>query len=628
MTTDDRTGGSPQEPPARPLPDPATPRAGLLARAAASLRPGADDDPMVAQARGMTIADVVRRFWPRLRPLRGWLVLGLVLLAAAPAITVAETLLFQQLVDQVLVPADPGPLLWLALVFLGLNLLSGVVSGADDYLGTWISQKFLVGLRRDSFAHVLSQPSLTHDRRRMGDVLTRLTSDVSAVESFMVGQLTVGIGAVLQLVFSLGALFYLQWQLALASLVVVPVFWWVSTRFARLTKDVSRERRRRGGSLSSVTEESLANASLVQGYGREADAVASYQRQNEAIASAELAGSRVRAVFLPLVDLAELAGMLLVIGLGVWALATDRLTLGGLLAFLTLLITCYKPVRELSQLVPALFSATAGVERIVELLDEPAAGDRPGATPLPAPVTGTPRGGVELRSVSYTYPDAASPVLDGLDLVVRPGERVALVGPSGTGKSTVARLLTRALDPEAGRVLLDGHDLAERTATSVRAAVTVVHQEQLMLDASVHDNIAFSRPDATRAEVEAAARAADAHDFVARMPQGYDSRVGQRGRSLSGGQRQRLALARALLRESRLLVLDEPTTGLDEATSRRLLEAVLRGPGDHAVLLLTHDAVALEYVDRVIDLAADPATPPVPPPVPPPVSPPAAPVPA
>ncbi|WP_442938854.1 ABC transporter ATP-binding protein, partial [Nocardioides sp. AX2bis] len=557
----------------------------------------------------MTIADVVRRFWPRLRPLRAWLVLGLLLLAAAPAITVAETLLFQQLVDRVLVPADPGPLLWLALVFLGLNLLSGVVSGADDYLGTWISQKFLVGLRRDSFAHVLSQPSLTQDRRRMGDVLTRLTSDVSAVESFMVGQLTVGIGAVLQLVFSLAALFWLQWQLALASLVVVPVFWWVSTRFARLTKDVSRERRRRGGSLSSVTEESLANASLVQGYGREADAVASYQRQNEAIASAELAGSRVRAVFLPLVDLAELAGMLLVIGLGVWALATDRLSLGGLLAFLTLLITCYKPVRELSQLVPSLFSATAGVERIVELLDEPAAGDRPGATPLPAPVPGAPRGGVELRSVSYTYPDAASPVLDGLDLVVRPGERVALVGPSGTGKSTVARLLTRALDPDAGHVLLDGHDLADRTATSVRGAVTIVQQEQLMLDASVHDNIAFSRPDATRAEVEAAARAADAHDFVTRMPQGYDSRVGQRGRSLSGGQRQRLALARALLRESRLLVLDEPTTGLDEATSRRLLEAVLRGPGDHAVLLLTHDAVALEYVDRVIDLAADPATP-------------------
>lgn len=568
-------------------------------RLVASLRPAVDEAPIVAAAGSLTVTDVVRRFWPRLRPLRGWLLLGMLLLATAPAISVAEVLLFQRLVDDVLVPADVGPLLWLALAYVGLNLLSGVVSGADDYLSTWISQTFLVGLRRDSFAHVLSLPAVTHDRRRLGDVLTRLTSDVAAVESFMVGQLAGGVGAALKLVFFVGALFWLQWELALASMVVVPVFWWVSRRFADFTRDVSRERRRRGGSLGSLTEESLSNAALVQAFGREEQAVADYHRQNRAIAGAELAGSRVRAFFLPLVDLAELIGVLLVIGLGVWSLATDRLTLGGLLAFLTLLMQCYGPVRDLTDLVPSLFSATAGVERIVELLDEPAAHDRPGATALPAGA-----GAVALRGVTCTYPEARTPALAGVDLEVAAGERVAIVGASGSGKSTIARLLARQLDPDHGTVEIDGHDVADHTARSVRLAVATVLQEQLMLDASVRDNIAFARPDASLSEVRLAAMQADAHAFVERLPQGYDTRIGQRGRSLSGGQRQRVALARALLLDSRVLLLDEPTTGLDADSSRRLLGALTRGARDRTVIVMTHDPVVLEHVDRVIDLDA------------------------
>ncbi|UFN42681.1 ABC transporter ATP-binding protein [Nocardioides okcheonensis] len=569
----------------------------LRSRLDGALRAAPEQSALVDVAASLRLVDIGRRFWPRLRPLRGWLVVGLLLLAAAPVISVAEAMLYQRLVDDVLVPAAFEPLLVLALLYVGLNLASGVVSGADDYLATYVSQRFLVDLRRDVFAHVLSLPSTTQDRRRLGDTLTRLTTDVAAVERFMVSQVSEGVGALVRLVVLVGALLWMDWQLALASLVVAPLFWWASTRFARLTRDVSRERRRRGGSLGSVTEEALGNAALVQSYGREDRAVAAYDGHSRAIAGAELAASRIRALFLPLVDLAELLGVLVVVGLGVWSLTTDRLTLGGLLAFLALLMQCFGPVRTLADLLPDLYSASAGVERVVELLDEPAGGDRADATPLPRGP-----GALSVREATYAYPGTSRPALDRLSLEVAAGEVVAVVGPSGSGKSTLGRLLSRQLVADSGVVAIDGHDVAKRTAASVRDVVTVVHQEQLMLDASVHDNLALGRPDATRAEVRAAARDAGAHDFVEALPHGYDTRIGQRGRSLSGGQRQRLAVARALLRPGRVLVLDEPTTGLDADAARRLMEALTTGPRDRTILVLTHDPLVLEHVDRVVRL--------------------------
>ncbi|WP_148571218.1 ABC transporter ATP-binding protein [Nocardioides caldifontis] len=568
------------------------------ARIAAALRPEEDDAPLVEHAPGLRLRQVLVRFWPRVRPMRRWLAAALLLVAAAPAIEVAEILLFQRLVDDVLVPASWQPLLWLAAVFIGLNLVSAVVSGLDDYLGTWISQKFLLDLRTEVFRHVLSLPLHTLERRRLGDVMTRLTSDVAAVETFMIGHLTNGIDSAVRLLFFVGALFFLQWELALASLVVVPLFWWIATRFAEFVRRLSRESSRRSGSLGAVTEENLANLPLVQSYNREQDSAEKYERQNRAIFSAELAGSRVRALFLPLVDLTELVGTLLVVAMGVWALSTDRLTLGGLLAFLTLLAQCYRPVRDLADLVPSMYAATAGIERLVELLDEQPPQERPGARDLPAP-----RGEVSMTGVSVRYPGADHRALEGVDLELRPGEVVAVVGGSGAGKSTLARVLTRHVDVEAGTVRLDGVPLEEITTRSLREAVTVVLQENLLLDASVAENIAFARPDATPDEIRAAARAADADEFVRRLPRGYATRIGQRGRSLSGGQRQRLAIARALLRDSPVLVLDEPTTGLDAATARRVLEPLRAAARDRTVVVVTHDPVALEVADRVVRLA-------------------------
>lgn len=566
-------------------------------RLAASLRPHGDDSGLVEQAPHLSLRQVLVRFWPRLRQLRGWLVIALLLLAAAPAIAVVEVLLFKRLVDDVLVPVDYGPLLYIALAYIGLNLTSALVSGADDYLATWISQRFLVDLRTDVFRHVLSLPFHVHERRRLGDVLSRLTSDVAAVETFMVGNLTAGLGALLQMGFYVGALFWLQWQLALASMVVVPLFWWISVKFASFVKVVSRERRRRAGSLSAVAEENLSSGALVQTYGREEDAVRKYHRENLAIAEAELAASRVRSVFLPVVDLAELIGVLAVVALGTWALATDRLSLGGLLAFLTLMAQCYRPIRQLSNLIPSLFSATAGAERLVELLDEQPPVDDPRARDLK-----NPRGGLSFNHVTARYLGATQDALTEVSLRIQPGEAVGIAGASGAGKSTLVRLLSRHLDPTGGTVSIDDHDVRALTLRSVRRAVTVVQQETLLLDASVRGNIAFAQPDAEDAAIEMAACRADADPFIRALPQGYDTRVGQQGRSLSGGQRQRLAVARALLRDAPILVLDEPTTGLDRAAAVRVMTPLLHARQGQTVIVISHDPTVLNLCDRVIRL--------------------------
>ena len=566
-------------------------------RMVASLRPAGDDSRIVEDAPAMTLRAVFVQFWPVLRPLRWWILLGLALLAVGSLIGIAEILLFQRLVDDVLVPATFGPLLWIALTYVGLNILSAIVSGGDDILSTWVSQRFLVKLRTDTFRHVLGLPLHVHEHRRLGDVLSRLTSDIGSVERFMIGQLTSGAAAAIQLVFLVLALFWLQWELALASMIVVPVFWFIATRFARFVQDVSRERARRGGSLGAVAEEAIGASALVQAYNREEVAVAAFHRQNRGIADAQMAASRVRSVFMPVVDLAELIGILCVIILGTWALSTDRLTLGGLLAFLTLMTQCYRPIRELGDLLPDMFTATAGIERVCELLAQRPVEQRPDARDLPSP-----RGSIRLDEVSVRYPGAHRDALRRVTMSAEPGEVVAVMGPSGAGKSTLARLLTRQIEPTDGAVRLDGHDVRDLTTRSTREAVCVVLQETMLLDASVRDNIAYARPDATAAEVEEAARAADADTFIRALPGGYGSRIGQRGRTLSGGQRQRLSLARALLRGSPVLVLDEPTTGLDPETARRVLAPVRAAAKDRTVLLITHDPVAVEFADRVVQL--------------------------
>ncbi|MDQ4038671.1 MAG: ABC transporter ATP-binding protein/permease [Actinomycetota bacterium] len=558
-----------------------------------ALAPLGEKAGLVAAAPPVPIREIIRRFWPDLRADRWLLLLGLAAVAALPAVMTIEVWLFQILVDSVLVPQVLGPLGWLALAYLALNLCSGGLSYTDEYVAARVGGKFLVRLRSRLFAHVhqLSLPTL--DRRHLGDLVARLSGDVAAIESLFVSGLTRVVSAVFQLMFFVGALLLLDWQLALASLVLAPLFWSTARFFAQRLKRASREKRRRTGSLSSIAEESLSSAALVQSHGLQAQEAARFQAEAQDIYVAEIAAAKLRGLYPIVVHLFELAGMLAAIVLGAWALAEGRLTLGGLLAFLAYLGMLYRPVQELGDVVGLVFAASAGAERVLELLDTPAGvTERPGARSLHRI-----RGRLDLESVTYRYPDAAVPTLQDAHLRIHPGEVVALLGPSGVGKSTVARLLARLIDPDEGAVRLDGHDVRDLQLTSVRASIGVVLQETLVFDASVRDNLLLGQPAATDAELSWALEEVDALDFVTAMPGGLAARIGQKGRSLSGGQRQRIALARTLLRDSPVLVLDEPTNGLDSTTAARVLPRLL---ADRTAVLITHDPEVAAMAHRTL----------------------------
>jgi ABC-type multidrug transport system fused ATPase/permease subunit len=392
--------------------------------------------------------------------------------------------------------------------------------------------------------------------------------------------------AVLQILFFVGALFYLQWDLALVSLIVAPLFFVVARRFSGLIKRASREKRRRSGSLGAVAEQTLGNVALVQASSREGAELERYRREGEGVIAAELSSVRIRGVFSPLVDLIELAGILLVVYFGTRAIAGGGLTLGGMLVFIAYLTRLYGPVRDLSSLSNTVFKALAGAERVIELLDE-----RPAVTDGPTRL-GRVRGAIEFEDVHFAYD--GKPALRGVTLHAAPGERIALVGASGAGKTTIARLLLRWADPDSGAVRLDGLDLRDLELASLRRNVSVLLQETLVLHGSVRENIAYARPDATQAEIEAAARAARAHEFI----DDYDADLGERGRRLSGGQRQRIAIARALLADAPVLILDEPTTGLDAELAASLRDLAR----DRTTLVISHDLLLTRDADLILVL--------------------------
>jgi ATP-binding cassette subfamily B protein len=560
---------------------------------------GAEEgEEVVAAAPVVPVREVFSRFWPYARPYRRWLPLILVLVALGPAIEAATIWMYKVLVDEVLVPRQFDLLLWVILAYVGLTLVEGIVAFCDEYLSTWVGGRFIVSLRTRFFEHLQGLSLAFFDRQPLGDTISRVTDDVEEIEDLMLSGLTSAISYAFQLLFFTAALFYLDWRLALVSLFIVPLFWLTARHFSRRIKRAAREERRRSGSIGAVAEESLSNVALVQAYNRQDEEIARFHQENEGSFAAQMAATRLSSLFSPLVNLIELAGVIVVVVFGAYQLSQGRISIGGLLVFMVFLGQLYGPVRGFSSLLNSFYAASAGAERVIEFLDRrPSVEEHPWARPLPSA-----RGIVEFDSVSFQYPDVEKPVLEDVSFSVSPGQMLALVGPSGAGKSTIIKLLLRFYDPEAGTIRLDGHNLRDVTLHSLRENVAFLLQETLVFDGTVRGNIAYGRSGATEGEIVAAAKAADAHEFIEALPEGYDTVVGQKGRLLSGGQRQRIAIARAMARDAPVLVLDEPTTGLDVESREKVFGPLRRLMSGRATVVISHNLMTVREASKIVVL--------------------------
>src|ERR687893_1649044 len=572
-----------------------------LRRAVRFLLPEMEEgDGFVAAAPALPVREISRALGLSARPCRRWLPLIVLFAALGSAIQAATIWMYKILVDEVLVPREFGLLLWVMLAYLGLTLAEGFVSFCDEYLSEWVGGRFVVSLRTDLFRHLHGLSLDFFDRRSLGDMISRLSDDVDEIEELMVSEVASIITYLFQLIFFVGALFYLQWRLALVSLFVVPLLLLVARYFSRKIRGATREERRRTGSVSAVAEESLSNAALVQTYNRQEHEISRFRRENEGSFVAEMAATRFDALFSPLINLIELAGVVVVIAAGTWELSQGRLTIGGLLVFLVYLSQLYGPIRGLSSLLNTLYEATAGAERVMEFFDQnPSVTEKDDAFAL-----NLPRGHVEFDSVRFSYPGNEREALSDVSFEVGPGEVLALVGPSGSGKSTVAKLLLRFYDPQVGAVRLDGHDLRSLTLSSLRDNVAVLLQETLVFDGTVRENIAYGKAEASEEEIVDAAKAADAHGFVEALPEDYDTVVGQKGRLLSDGQRQRVAIARAMIRDAPVLFLDEPTTGLDARSSENVMIPLQRLMEGRTTIVISHNLLTVRDATTILVLEA------------------------
>ncbi|HEY9627461.1 MAG TPA: ABC transporter ATP-binding protein [Coleofasciculaceae cyanobacterium] len=555
---------------------------------------------------------LLRHFSPYIRQQRILLLLSGAALVAAVLLQLLEPWPLKFVFDFVLMPSASQKLAAFPvlqqldpIVLLTLSAIAGVAITALRSLAAYwsafglalVGSRVMTQVRNQLYRHLQHLSLSYHTQARSGDLMIRVSSDASRLQEILLAAVLPLLVSLLTLLGMLGMMLWIDRDLSLLAFLTLPLFAWATRHLSQRIRQAAIGQRQQEGALAATAAESMAAIKLVQTLSLQdvfADIFAHHNRKSlqETVKTQRLAASLERTV-----DVVIALGTAIVLWQGSRLVLRDALTPGDVLVFLTYLKNAFKPVQNFAKYTGRLAKAAASGDRILDILDEiPEVQNLPGAKA--APVL---RGAVRFEQVSFAY-EPNQPVLKKIELTVQPGQQVAIVGTSGSGKSTLISLLLRLYDPTHGRVLIDGHDIRDYTLETLRPQISVVLQDSLLFAATVWENIAYGLPHATRQQIEAVVRLANADSFIQALPQGYDTILGERGATLSGGQRQRLAIARAAIRQAPILILDEPTTGLDPENKQAIVEALERLAQNSTTFLITHELSLVTRSDLILYL--------------------------
>lgn len=476
-----------------------------------------------------------------------------------------------------------------------IAIFGAIFSYTEKYLTTSVGQWVMHDLRRTLYSHVQRLSLSYHDHKQTGDLISRVTSDIDAVQSFLASGLLSAFINILTLVGMVGVMFYVNWKFTLIALSVAPPLFFIVYTYTRRIKKAAREVRKKEGEMVSVIQEVLTSIRVVKAFGRE-----DYEQQRleeESLESVELAlrARSLKAKLSPIVEIIVAVGTSMVLWFGARMVLDGALSSGSLIVFVFYLGKMYKPMQELAKMTDSYSKALVGYERIREVLEtEKEVKDLPGARPITQV-----KGEIEFENVSFCY-EPEIPVLRDVSFRIEPGQVAALVGPTGAGKTSIIGLIPRFYDPGKGVVKIDGQDIRRYTQKSLRQQISFVLQETILFRAPVWKNIAYGKPGATRDEILQAAQLANAHEFIEKMSDGYDTVVGERGVTLSGGQRQRIAIARAVIRNTPILILDEPSSGLDAESEKLVFDALDRLMEGKTSIVIAHRLSTIRRADVIM----------------------------
>ncbi len=474
-----------------------------------------------------------------------------------------------------------------------IAVINAISAYTDKYFSSTVGKRVGHELRHRLYHHMQRLSLSFYEKQQTGDMVVRLTSDIDAAEDFITSILAIGLDLV-TIVGMMVVMFYLDWRFSLIGLSVAPALFVMVYRYTRRIKDAAREVKKKESALASVVQESMSSARVVKAFAGERYEEQRLDRESRANVDISLRARSLKARLAPMVDVLVACATCLVLWYGVRLVLADALSAGALLVFIVYLGKMYKPMKNLSKMTDTLSKAAISFERIRDVLGiESQLRDRPGAIVAP-PLHGR----IELRGVRFGF-SADRPVLNDIDLSVHAGERVALVGPTGSGKSTLLCLIPRLYDVQEGSVLIDGRDVRDFKLESLRRQISFVMQDTVLFHSTVADNIAYGRPEATREEIEHAAKLAHADGFIRALPQGYDTRLGERGDTLSGGQRQRIAIARALVRNAPILLLDEPSASLDAESEALIFDGLSTLMAGRTSITIAHRLATVRGASRI-----------------------------